>query len=490
MTSSCPVLQPHREIVASMEKQLTPFRPVLLVDDEDAWLHSFSLTLRATGINNIVCCQDSRQVMKILASREVSVVVLDLTIPHLSGEELLPLIVQEHPHIPVIIITGLDLVDTAVGCMKLGAFDYYTKVAETNRLIAGVQRAIDISRLRHENDQLKEHFLKDRLDHPEAFAGITTHNKAMRSIFQYMESISGTGEPVLISGETGVGKELIARALHVLSRRKGAFVPVNVAGLDDTMFADTLFGHRKGAFTGADQNRQGLIEQAAAGTLFLDEIGDLTMASQIKLLRLLQEREYMPLGSDIPKRTDCRMVFATHHNLREMQANAAFRKDLYYRLHAHHIHIPPLRERLDDLPLLLDLFLAQAADRLNKKKPAFPKELIFLLGTYDFPGNIRELKNMVLDALSKHKARTLSMDSFKEYIQEKRPCLDEEAQRPSDSATPFAELSRLPTLKEAGYLLVLEALHRANGNQAIAAAMLGITRQALNWRLKQADRGE
>jgi DNA-binding NtrC family response regulator len=473
-----------------MEKELHPFRPILLVDDEEAWLHSFSLTLRATGLNNIICCQESRKVMEILATRQVSVVVLDLTMPHLAGEELLPQIVEEHPQIPVIIITGLDLVDTAVGCMKLGAFDYYTKVAETNRLIAGVRRAIDISRLRHENYQLKEHFLKDRLDHPEAFSEITTHNKAMRSVFQYMESIASTGEPVLISGETGVGKELIARALHTLSGRKGAFVPVNVAGLDDTMFADTLFGHKKGAFTGAEQNRRGLIDQAAAGTLFLDEIGDLTMASQIKLLRLLQEKEYLPLGSDIARRTDSRMVFATHHNLQEMQASATFRKDLYYRLHAHHIHIPPLRERLDDLSLLLDRFLDEAAERLGKKKPAYPKELLFLLGTYAFPGNIRELKNMVFDALSKHRARTLSMDSFKEYLREKSPSLDEEAVRPADAATPFASLHRLPTLKEAGYLLVLEALQRANGNQAIAAAMLGITRQALNWRLKQADRGE
>ncbi|MFZ5776132.1 MAG: sigma-54-dependent transcriptional regulator [Thermodesulfobacteriota bacterium] len=473
-----------------MEKQLSPSRPILLVDDEEAWLHGFSLTLRSLGLNNIVCCQESTRVLELLAGQEVSVVVLDLTMPHLSGEELLPLIVQEHPQVPVIIITGLDLVDTAVQCMKLGAFDYFTKVTEEARLVAGVRRAIDFGRLRQENDQLKEHFLKDKLDQPEAFSRIITHNKAMRSIFQYMESIASTGEPVLISGETGVGKELIAQALHALSGRKGEFVPVNVAGLDDTMFADTLFGHKRGAFTGAEQSRRGLIDLAAGGTLFLDEIGDLSQASQIKLLRLLQEREYFPLGSDIPKRTDCRMIFATHRNLQEMQESATFRKDLYYRLHAHRIQIPPLRERLDDIPLLVDHFIDKAAERLGRKKPAYPKELFPLLGTYTFPGNVRELQNMVFDAVSKHKSRTLSMDSFKEYLRERRPGLEEEPRQPLPAKTPFSDLGRLPSLKEVGYLLVLEALSRAGGNQAIAAEMIGVTRQALNWRLKQADREE
>ena len=473
-----------------MDKQLSPVRPILLVDDEEAWLHSFSLTLRSAGLSNIRCCADSRKVMEILAGEEIGVIVLDLTMPHLSGEELLPQIVREHPQIPVIIITGLDLVDTAVRCMKLGAFDYSTKVSEETRLIAGVQRAVDLSRLRQENDLLKEHFLKDTLDRPEAFRRIVTHNKGMRSIFQYVESIAETSEPVLISGETGVGKELIAQALHGLSNRRGEFVPVNVAGLDDTMFADTLFGHKKGAFTGAEQTRLGLIEQAAGGTLFLDEIGDLSPLSQTKLLRLLQEREYLPLGSDIPKRTDCRMIFATHQNLQEMQEHGGFRKDLYYRLHAHRIHIPPLRERLDDLPLLVDYFFEEGAARLNKSKPTFPRELISLLGTYDFPGNVRELKNMVFDAVSTHKSRTLSMDSFKAYLRLRRPNLEDAVKNHPETRTPFADLAQLPSIKEAGYLLVLEALNRAKGNQAIAAEMLGITRQALNWRLKQADREE
>jgi DNA-binding NtrC family response regulator len=380
-------------------------------------------------------------------------------------------------------------VDTAVKCMKLGAFDYCTKVAEESRLVAGVQRALYLGKLQRENDSLKEHFLQDRLDHPEAFAHIVTHNRSMRAIFQYVEAIAATSEPVLITGETGVGKELVAQALHILSGRSGRLVPVNAAGLDDTIFADTLFGHRKGAFTGADTSRQGLIEQAAGGTIFLDEIGDLPQISQVKLLRLLQEREFFPVGADIPKHTDARMIFATHRDLAHLQQAGQFRKDLFYRLRAHHIHVPPLRERLDDLPLLFEHFLAEAGGKLGRRVPHYPKELLILLGVYDFPGNVRELRNLIFDALSKHKAGILSMETFQSYIHQNTPGHDAEVKPATDAeATPFAVLTKLPTLKEAGHLLVFEALQRANGNQAIAAGMLGITRQALNWRLRQADK--
>jgi len=472
-----------------MNKSLYPSLPVLLVDDEEAWLNSFSLILRSSGITNIMTCKDSRQVISLMAANEVSVVMLDLTMPHLSGEELLPQIIQDHPAVPIIILTGLDLVEKAVQCMKLGAFDYYTKVSEEERLIAGVRKAIEMRWLQRENASLKDHFLLDKLDHPEAFVRIITHNKTMRSIFQYAEAIAGTNEPVLITGETGTGKELIANALHELSGRKGSFVPVNVAGLDDTMFSDTLFGHKKGAYTGADQNRAGLIEQAGGGTLFLDEIGDLSQISQTKLLRLLQEREYLPLGSDTPKRTDCRMVFATHQELDSLQSSGGFRKDLFYRLRAHHIHLPPLRDRLDDIPLLVAHFMEEGAAKLGKKAPSYPKELHTLLRTYKYPGNIRELEHMIFDALSKHKSRTLSMDSFKSYIYQKSPHVSQEPELiRTEDLTPFADLEKLPSMKEAGYYLALEALHRANGNQTIAAEMLNITRQALNWRLKQVDK--
>jgi len=472
-----------------MVKTLYPTLPVLLVDDENAWLNSFGLTLQVAGINNIVTCNDSTRVMELLHNQQISVLVLDLTMPHLAGDELLPQVVQDFPEIPVIIITGLDQVETAVTCMKLGAYDFFTKVTEEGRLVTGVKRAIDLGLLRRENSSLKEHFLKDQLNSPDAFSHIITHNKSMRSIFQYIEAIATTGEPVLITGETGSGKELFAQAIHHLSNRTGGFVAVNIAGLDGTMLADSLFGHKKGAFSGAEQSRKGLIATATDGSLFLDEIGDLTAASQIKLLRLIQEREYYALGSDIAMSTNVRMIFATHRDLDSLQESGEFRKDLFFRLRTHHVHIPPLRERLDDLPLLLDHFLEEAALRLHKPKPAYPNELAILLGTYNYPGNVRELQSMVFDALSKHRNRTLSMDVFKSYI-ESRLGINDEAVEEVTGETVFSILGSLPTLKASGRLLVKEALHRSQGNQAIAAQMLGITRQALNWRLKQqAEKG-
>jgi len=467
-----------------MAKTLYPGLPVLLVDDENAWLNSFGLTLQVAGVNNLVTCNDARKVMELLRSQAFGVLVLDLTMPHLSGEELLPLIVQDFPEIPVIIITGLDQVETAVSCMKQGAYDFFTKVTDEERLVTGVKRAIDLGLLRRENSSMKEHFLEDKLNSPDAFSHIITHNKSMRSIFQYIEAIATTSEPVLITGETGSGKELFAKAIHGLSERSGNFVAVNIAGLDGTMLADTLFGHKKGAFSGAEKSRKGLIATATDGSLFLDEIGDLTAASQVKLLRLIQEREYYALGSDVAKSTNVRMIFATHRDLDSLQESGEFRKDLFFRLRTHHVHIPPLRERLDDLPLLLDHFLTEAAIRLNKVKPAYPNELPILLGTYNYPGNVRELQSMVFDALSKHQSRTLSMDVFKQYIESRLGISDESVEEVTGE-TIFSILGVLPTLKASGKILVNEALHRSQGNQAIAAQMLGITRQALNWRLKQ-----
>jgi transcriptional regulator with PAS, ATPase and Fis domain len=263
-------------------------------------------------------------------------------------------------------------------------------------------------------------------------------------------------------------------------------VPVNVAGLDDNVFADTLFGHKKGAFTGAEQARGGLLEQAAGGSLFLDEIGDLSHPSQVKLLRLLQDGEYFPLGSDVAKRSDARILVATNQDLNTLQTTSRFRKDLYYRLCDHHIHIPPLRERMEDLCLLLDHFLTKASTALSKSRPTPPEELLTLLSSYHFPGNLREMESMVFDSVSSHRSGKLSMDIFKSHIFQKPPSPNKEqpqqTQREGVSVT-FSE--RLPTLKELEQKLVDEAMRRAGGNQSIAALSLGITRQALNKRLKK-----
>ena len=321
------------------------------------------------------------------------------------------------------------------------------------------------------------------LKHPEAFSGIVTTDRAMHAIFSYIEAVSRSLEPLLVMGESGVGKELIAKAVHTLSGCSGQLVAVNVAGLDDLVFADTLFGHTRGAFTGADQARRGMIEEAADGTLFLDEIGDLSIASQVKLLRLLQEGEYFPLGSDRPKKLRARVVVATHHDLSLKQSAGTFRRDLYYRLCTHLVTIPPLRERKGDLPALLDHFLEDAATALGKKKPTPPRELLQLLATYGFPGNIRELKALVYNAVSVHRDRVLSMDTFLKTIGRPDPRPNHTAHSQPEQNL-YAGLERLPTFGEAAELLVEEAMTRANGNQTIAARLLGISQPALSKRLK------
>lgn len=469
-----------------MSESLCPPFSVMIVDDEVAWLRSLSISLeRSGGITNIVQCQDSREVLEILSREDVGLVLLDLTMPHISGEKLLTMITEQHPEIAVIIISGMNQVETAVKCMKLGAFDYFVKTIEEDRLISGILRAVRMLELERENQAMKSHFFLDRLKHPEAFTDIITADPTMHKIFRYIESVSGSAQAVLITGESGVGKEFIVRAVHTLSAGNGPLVAVNVAGIDDAVFSDTLFGHCRGAFTGATEPRTGLIEEATDGTLFLDEIGDLSSASQVKLLRLLQENEYFPIGTDRPKRMKARVVATTNHDLKGKQALGHFRKDLYYRLCTHHIHIPPLRDRKGDLGLLLNQFLDEAATFTGKKRPTYPKELPVLLETYSFPGNVRELKAMVYDAVVSHTSKILSMEAFQKAIgQPPFSALTSEG-KPKEESNIFAEIDQLPTIENAVTLLVAEATRRAKGNQTIASRMLGISQPALSKRTKR-----
>ncbi len=473
-----------------MKKNLYPLNPVLLVDDEEPFLASAAFILKGEGITNVAACSDSRRVMPLLGEQDFSLVILDLTMPHITGAELLPQIIQQRPDTPVIIMTAVNEVESAVQCMKEGALDYLVKPLKGDTFIGAVTRALKFREVNAENTRLKQYVLSDKLAHPEAFSGIIAQGKAMQGIFKYVEAVADTVLPVLITGETGVGKESLARALHSLSKRSGAFTAVNAAGLDDTLFSDTLFGHKKGSFTGAAVERGGMIEAAGSGTLFLDEIGDLAVSSQVKLLRLLQDGTYYPLGSDVQKKTDARFIFATNINLEEAIAQGSFRKDLYYRLRSHRIHIPPLRERREDIPLLFNYFLEQGGKLLNKKVPLVPPELPLLLVNYSFPGNIRELQAMVFDALARHEKGILSMKSFREIIgSETLLQVGQETLLPGDGVNLLKLFNgRFPYLKEVENFLIGEALKIAENNQGIAANMLGMTRNALNKRLLRGKR--
>lgn len=272
--------------------------PVLLVDDEPQLLRSASVILRSSGIHHVVTLDDSRTVLPWLAEHDAGAVVLDLTMPHISGYGLLEHITADYPDVPILLMTATNDLDTAVQCMQQGAIDYLVKPVEKSRFVSAITRALELRALQEEVLSLKTSLLTNQVRHQDAFAALITQSPAMRAIFRYVEAVAVSPQPVLITGETGTGKELLARAVHTVSAGRGELVAINVAGLDDAMFSDTLFGHAKGAFTGATQAREGLITQAADGTLFLDEIGDLAPASQVKLLRLLQEGTYFPLGMD------------------------------------------------------------------------------------------------------------------------------------------------------------------------------------------------
>jgi DNA-binding NtrC family response regulator len=455
-------------------------KPILVVDDEPEILMAVDTTLRMAGFNHIVTINDARDVIRHMEREIPGLILLDLNMPHINGGRLLKIIRKTWPKIPVIVLTGTIEVDTAVQCMKIGAMDYVIKPVEEERLVQAVKQALAMEENGETAKKPLHQDLFAQIKNPAAFRHIITQDKKMHSIFHYVEAIAPSLQPVLVCGETGVGKELIGQCIHELSGRKGKLVVVNVAGLDDNVFSDTLFGHVPGAFTGADKARSGLIEQAAGGTLMLDEIGDLAMTSQVKLLRLLQEGDYLSLGSDRTRHSDARIIASTNQDLWALEKQGKFRKDLIYRLSTHTLTLPPLRERLLDLPLLLDRFVCQAAAELDKPIPDIPKTLIEQMETYPFKGNIRELKSMVHDAITRYEKGPITIDLFKGL-----DVTGMEDTREGDARHPLETDKGLPTLKEASNILVEKAMEQASGNQSAAAKILGISQQALSKRLQK-----
>ncbi|MFO7749379.1 MAG: sigma-54 dependent transcriptional regulator [Desulfobacteraceae bacterium] len=511
-----------------------PNDPVLIVDDEEHILTGFSAELKYNGIKNILLCRNPEKVMPLVAGHHPSMIFLDLIMPTISGQELLETLKKNYPEIPVVVVTASNETRTAVDCMKQGAYDFLSKPVEPGRLASVCRHTLEYREMRKEIDHLATTLLEQNTTVSLPFKKIITRNKKMQSIFQYIESVAPTSQPVFITGETGTGKDLIAKAIHEASGKKGEFVKINTAGLDDTMFSDTLFGHARGAYTGAETSRNGLVERAARGTLFLDEIGDLSLTSQVKLLGLIQDRCYMRIGEDKTRYTDTRIVAATNLPTEELNNRKKFRKDLYFRLMTHHIHLPALRSRKDDLELLFHHFMKKAAKETNRKKPSGQEniDIVKLLKDYPFPGNVRELEAMVFDAVSTSRKNILDIETFRRHMRafafEADPAADNHHSPPKKSdpsdvalfeshskqpaAEPdrdyhseghggefkksstipethltsslFARAEHLPTLKTATDLLVKEAIKRTRGNQSEAARILGISRQALNKRLK------
>ena len=468
-----------------MERKRYPEKPLLLVDDEEDVLLSYKKIFKINKINNLIMCTSGCYAIELLQNRDVSAILLDLSMPKMPGNEVLQVVKQSWPGIPVIIVTGSNRVETAVECMKNGALDYMVKPVEESRLLSGIRNALELCNLQHENHALIKQILSAKSPQQDFFSSIITVNDKMRSLFNYIEAVAPLGRSILITGESGVGKELVADAIHRASGRKGKFVPVNVGGLDDSMFSDTLFGHCKGAYTGANTERQGLVEQATEGTLFLDEIGTIDKASQVKLLRLLQENEYYRLGSDFHSTANTTIIAATNDDLSKLIKNDVFRSDLYFRLSTHQIRIPPLRERSDDIPHLVDFFCNSICTLINRSICRLSKEAYALLGRYQYPGNVRELQSMLFDAISRTSSDIIEKVFFEGYIQMQMQVFGENLLNTRTHSPSIIYAGGFPTMSEIQDFFINKAMEKANGNQTVAAKLLDISQSTLSKRARR-----
>jgi DNA-binding NtrC family response regulator len=472
-----------------------PELPVLVLDDDEGLRTRIRLLLEKAGIDNIVATADSAEASALVLGSGASLILLDLFLPPDSGESLLKEFSRAAPAAPVIVVTSAGDTETIVRCMRAGALDYLVKPIDETRLLVSVWNAIATFELRREAEAFRDRVIGGRLERPEVFERIATEDPGMLALFRYAEAIAKSRQPVLITGETGTGKELLARAVHDASGRAGPFVAVNVGGLDDAMFSDTLFGHARGAYTGADAARKGLVKEAEGGTLLLDEVGDLEPRSQVKLLRLLQEGEYYPLGSDQSQRSGARIVAATTRDLSASVAAGTFRSDLFYRLQTHPIKVPPLRERKRDLMPLVARFMAESARELGfAERPPRERDIERVaeaLEGYSFPGNVRELESLVHDAMAGARGGEPDLRALRARIGAPDP--GEGADRAGEGISTWRELARaldegrVPRLDEAESALVGLAVERAEGNMSKAAGMLGISRQTLYKKIKDSD---
>jgi two-component system NtrC family response regulator len=442
---------------------------ILIVDDDASQRSQLAGFLRDLGAE-VAEAADGREALDLLPRIGPDVVITDLRMPKMDGRELLREIRQINPEIGVIVVTAYGTVEDAVACLKNGASDYLMKPLDLDEVEHLVRRELERRHLERENRELRR-----RLGALESVEGIITAGGEMAEVLSRVKRVSTSSASVLILGETGTGKELVARTIHAAGPRTARpFVAVNASALSPTLLESELFGHEKGAFTGADRSRTGRFEAAADGTLFLDEIGDLPSEVQIKLLRVLQDKTIERVGSSRPVPVDVRLIAATHRDLpREIEENR-FREDLYYRLAVVTIEIPPLRRRRSDIPLLVEHFMEKNAETVPEGPNTVSREAMDLLVRYDYPGNVRELENVVQQAMVLARGEQITTDDLPPAV------LGAAAER----ATPLDSEESLPArVALLEKLAIEEALAAESGNQSKAARRLGISERALRYKL-------
>lgn len=448
----------------------TPATRVLLADDDESLRRVQEYQLTKAGFV-VTTCADGKVALDEFRENLHDLVVTDIRMPGLDGLELLERLRAISPETPVIVMTGHGTVDTAVQAMKDGAFDFLTKPFPTDKLHLTLERARKMARLQRENRELRR-----AVEHTFRFENLVGSSEAMRRLYELLELTAPTMSTALISGETGTGKELVARAIHYNSpRREAPFVTVNCGALPHSLVEAELFGHRKGAFTGADSNRPGKFEAADGGTLFLDEVGEIPVELQPKILRALQTGEIDRIGQDHPSRVDARIVAATNSDLEQAVSDGTFRRDLFYRLAVVQITVPPLRERRDDIPLLAQHFLTRFSKRNQRSSLRFPPEVFSLFDRYHWPGNVRELENVVERMVVLSRENLLSLGALPDRL------LGYEGRGQALFLIPPEGIN----FEKVEQDLIRQALQRTKGNQTQAAQLLGLTRSRLVYRMQK-----
>jgi DNA-binding NtrC family response regulator len=440
---------------------------ILVVDDEKNIREGLGKVLEIDGYK-VLLASDGRQAIELLQRGDIDLVITDLKMPNLAGDELLRWTAAEFGNLPVIILTGHGTIENAVQAMKEGAYDYLTKPVNMDRLSLLVQRALSNRELMREYRILQEELQKRH-----QFSNILGKSEAMRKIFEVVQQVSPSKASVLITGESGVGKEMIADAIHYNSPRKDKpLIKVHCAALSETLLESELFGHERGAFTGAVARKRGRFELAHLGTIFLDEIGEMSQSVQIKLLRVLQDKQFERVGGEETLEVDVRVITATNRNLKQAIEEGDFREDLFYRLNVVNIHIPPLRERKEDIPLLMASFLKEFARENEKKIDGIEPKTRMVLYNYSWPGNVRELRNCIESAVVMSKSSILTVDDLPPHIR-------------ADSEGDAIHLTTGVSLAEAEKEVIRATLAAQSGNKSRAAEVLGIGRKTLHRKLQE-----
>jgi DNA-binding NtrC family response regulator len=450
---------------------------ILIVEDEAKMRRLLELNLGEDG-HSTLSAGDAENGLKLLRENSVDLVVTDLKLPGMNGLEFLQAIKRQNAALPVVVMTAFGSVETAVDAMKAGASDYVLKPFSLTEMRMVIRKELDVHHLREENRSLRE-ALGKRYAHP----NVVARSAKMQEVLATVDRVARTNSTVLLGGESGVGKDLIARAIHEKSRRvAGPFIKINSSAIPENLLESELFGYEKGAFTGATASKPGKFELADKGTLFLDEIGDVPPAIQVKLLRVLQEREFERLGGTRTVKVDVRLIAATNRDLREALEQGTFREDLYYRLNVVPIDLAPLRQRKEDIPDLVNLFIARFAGDSGKPVESITPEAMQILVNYHWPGNVRELQNIIERACALAKGTVLKAGDIHLDL------------RPAKAANGVAGfLPEGMTLEHWEDEMIQEALRRANGNKSQAARLLGLSRNALRYRLSKigiSDEGE